>query len=302
MKGLRSFVRLVIVTLGFAGALISSAYNGNNETPAAADPKELALVRLEPGDGESSVPRNRVVRMIFNTRVLPESVTDQSVVIRTGGTFQTRPEGSFLILGSVIEFDPTVTQAGGANAGGFPAGAQILVEIPLKVPGDNVPANLFLQNEEGKPITIASGDNILSFTTGAGWVDPVPGPPGVLGLEFTPGPDNTGQVPPTAAVTVVFSEPVDPSTLVLGKNIFLTNNSETAPALFQKDIPSITFYDGSLTRYTFLPVFGFGQGPFNIKVNFIDPDAPDKFQPTALPTDLAGNRVQNFTFLRTFDI
>jgi hypothetical protein len=48
-------------------------------------------------------------------------------------------------------------------------------------------------------------------------------------------------------------------------------------------------------------VFGFGKGPFNILVNFIDPDAPDTFDPNNLPTDLGGNRVQNFTFLRTFD-
>ena len=48
-------------------------------------------------------------------------------------------------------------------------------------------------------------------------------------------------------------------------------------------------------------MFGFGQGPFNIKVNFIDPDDPASFSPVALPTDLGGNQVQNFTFVQTFD-
>ena len=75
---------------------------GNNETPASADPKEIALVRMEPADGESSVPRNRVVRMFFNTTVLPESVTDQSIQVRTGGTFQTRPQGKFLVNGNIV--------------------------------------------------------------------------------------------------------------------------------------------------------------------------------------------------------
>jgi hypothetical protein len=292
--------RIGAVVPGLLALLVNASCGAHNETSASKDPQEIALIRMEPGDGESSVPRNRVVRMIFNVAVLPQSVHDQSIIIRTGGTFQTRPEGTFLINGNVVEFDPTVTTTGGANAGGFSAGAQILVEVRLKIEGDGLPANLFVQNAEGNPIVVASGDNLLTFTTGAGWEDPVPGPPGVLGLEFTPSANPLGQVPSRAAVTVIFSEPVDPSTVILGKNIFLTNNSETAP-IFQQDIPSITFFDGSLTRYTFQPVFGFGKGPFNILVNFIDPDAPDTFDPNNLPTDLGGNRVQNFTFFRTFD-
>lgn len=298
MKGLWSFCRSFGIVAGLVGLVASSGCN--TQTPASFDPIEIALVRVEPGNGESSVPRNRAVRMIFNTDVLPESVTDQSIIIRTGGNFNIRPTGTFLISGNIVEFDPTVTSAGGANAIGFEAGVQVLVEIPLKVAGDGEPKNNFVQNVETNPITLASGANIITFTTGAGWDDPVPGPPGVLGLDFTPGPDAVGQVPSSAAVTVVFSEPVDPGSIVLGKNIFLTNNTVTAP-IYQQDLPSITFYDGSLTRYTFQPVFGFGQGPFNILVNFIDPDAPDTFDPPGLPTDLAGNRVQNFTFYATFD-
>ncbi len=295
-----SFRRSVQVALGLLALLVSASCGGKSETSASKDPQEIALIRMEPGDGESSVPRNRVVRMIFNVPVLPQSVHDQSIIIRSGGTFQTRPVGTFLINGNVVEFDPTVTSTGGANAGGFPAGAQVLVEVRLKMEGDGLPANVFVQNAEGNPIVVASGDSLLAFTTGAGWEDPVPGPPGVLGLDFTPSANAVGQVPSNAAVTVIFSEPVDPSTIVLGKNIYLTNNSETSP-IFQQDIPSITFFDGSLTRYTFQPVFGFGKGPFNILVNFIDPDAPDTFNPNSLPADLGGNRVQNFTFFQTFD-
>jgi len=300
MKGLWTFVRTCGAALGLLALLTSASCGGKSETSASKDPQEIALIRMEPGDGESSVPRNRVVRMIFNVAVLPQSVHDQSIIIRSGGTFQTRPEGTFLINGNVVEFDPTVTTTGGANAAGFPAGAQVLVEVRLKIEGDNLPANLFVQNAEGNPIVVASGDNLLAFTTGAGWEDPVPGPPGVLGLEFTPSANALGQVPSNAAATVIYSEPIDPSTIVLGKNIFLTNNTQTSP-IFQQDIPSITFFDGSLTRYTFQPVFGFGKGPFNILVNFIDPDAPDTFDPNNLPADLGANRVQNFTFFQTFD-
>jgi len=299
MKGSWVFVRLVFaVGLAALPGLVSGCNGG--QTPPQFDPKEIALVRVEPADGESAFSRNRVVTMFFSTTVLPDSVNDQSIRIRTGGTFQTRPRGSFLISGNKVEFDPTVTEAGGLNAIGFEAGAQILLEVPLFIPGSQEPAVNFVQNVEGNPITLASGDNNISFTTGAGWDDPVPGPPGVLGLEFTPTANAAGAVPSNAAVTVIFNEPMDPASIVLRKNMFLTNNTSTAP-IYQQDIPSTTFFDGSATRFTFLPVFGFGQGPFNILVNFIDPDAPNTFSPVNLPTDLAGNRVQNFTFFATFD-
>jgi hypothetical protein len=300
MRGRATWALGVIAVLGLVQ--LSSCNANAGGAPADFDPAELALVRLEPADGESSVPRNRVVRMFFNTQVLPESVDDQSILVRVGGTFQTRPEGAFLVTGSTVEFDPTVAANGGRNALGFPAGEQVLVEIQLKEPNDGVPAEQFLQNIEGNPIGIASGDNIITFVTGAGWIDPVPGPPGVLGLDFIPGPNNIGQVPPQAAVTVIFSEPIDPASFTLGKNIFLTNNTPTAPpSIYQQDIPSLVFYDGSLTRFTMQPVFGFGQGPFKILVNFIDPDAPSTFNPNNLPTDLGGNKVQNFTFFGGFD-
>ncbi len=297
MNGRWSFaMKRISLVLAMAAGFASC----NTQTPAKFDPTELALVRVEPADGESSVARNRVVRMTFNTDVLPESVTDQALILRTGGQFTVRPVGTFLISGNVIEFDPTLTATGSPNAIGFDAGTQVLVQVPLKEPEDGRPLNDFLQNVEGNAITIASGDNILSFTTGSGWDDPVPGPPGVLGLSFTPGPNAVGQVAANAAVTVIFDEPMNPSQVILGQNIFLTNASDTAPS-FQEGIASVTFFDGSLTRFTFLPVFGFGQGPFSILVNFIDPEAPDTFSPDRLPTDLAGNRVQNFTFFQTFD-
>ncbi|MEE8106581.1 MAG: Ig-like domain-containing protein [Planctomycetota bacterium] len=281
---------------------------GDNETPADNDPEELVLVRIEPAEGESSVARNTRVRLTFNTTVLPESVNDQTVKIRFGPTFGTRPEGSFLVSGNVIEFDPTVLRGGGQNAAGFPAGEQMLVEVPLNVPGGDEPHQSFVQNVEGNPIAVASNDrldlrvaqNSITFTTGSGWSDPVPGPPGVLGLEWVPAPNAFGQVPSNAAVTVIFSEPVDPGTVLLGVNMFLTNNSPTAP-IYQQDIPSNTFFDKSLQKFTFQPVFGFGQGPFNIAVNFIDPDDATSFDPSRLPTDLVGNQIQNFTFLATFD-
>jgi hypothetical protein len=289
-----------LVALWAAGAIALGGCSGDSGTPAEYDPIELALVRVIPADGESSVPRNSLIRMEFNTTVLPSSVHDQSIRVRTGGTFSVRPEGGFLVSGNVVEFDPRVTRDGLPHAIGFDAGVQVLVDVPLYLPDSNEPKVNYLQNVEGNPILYASGDNRVTFATGMTWDDPVPGAPGVLGLAFTPAPNEFNQVPPQASVTVIFDEPVDPATVILGKNIFLTNNTETA-ASYQQSVPSVTFYDGSLTRFTFLPVFGFGQGPYNMKVNFIDPIAPETFDPVLLPKDLGGNEVINFTYLETFD-
>ncbi len=296
----------------FAGVLVAglagfgAGCSGGGGADASFDPEDLALVRIEPGDGESAVARNDVIRIIFSTTVDPDSVTDQSILVRTGANFQSRPKGAFLISGNVIEFDPTITQAREDNASGFEAGIQIRVEIPLHQAGDNRPATRFVKSIEGNPIALSlvngsTASSVLSsaFTTGSGWNDPNPGPPGIVGLEFTPGPNGLGQIPSDAAVTMEFSEPINPATFALGENVFLTNATATSPA-FQDNIPSAVFFDGSLKRVTMVPVFGFGQGPFKIQVNFIDPTDPTKFTPGTLPRDLAGNSIQNFTFLQTF--
>jgi len=281
--------------------LIASC-GGASGTPTVLDPPEIALVRFEPGNGEIGVLRNRVVRIYFSEPVQPESVDDQSILVRTGGTFQTRPEGTFVVTGDMVEFDPTVTANGGPNALGFPAGAQIAIQVPLKTSGDGRADEEFLRNIEGNPIAVASVSNVATFVTGTRWADPVPGPPGILGLEFTPGPDNLGRISPSAAVTVVFDEPIDPATFRLGKNIFLTNDTATAPAsIYQQDVPSLVVFDASLTRYTLQPVFGYGQGPYRMLVSFIDPAEPSTFRLDGLPADLGGEKLGDFRFTGGFE-
>jgi hypothetical protein len=268
---------------------------------AAADLSDLALVSHLPVNGESTVPRNGVIRLVFSETVLAESVDDQAILVRTGGNFQTRPEGSFLVTGNVVEFDPTVREGGDGNATGFGGGEQIAVKVPLKMAGDGLADEQFLRSIEGSPITAASGGESFSFVTGAGWIDRTPGPPEIVGLELSPVPDQQGRVTSGATVTVVFNEAVDPNSFALGKNVFLTNNTPTAAeSVYQKDIPSLVFYDGSLTRYTLAPVFGFGQGPYTIRVGFVDPDA-DTFLIDNPPADLAGNKLSNSLFAQDFD-
>jgi hypothetical protein len=268
---------------------------------ASGDLSDLVLVSYLPVSGQSVVPRNSVIQLVFSVDILAESVDDQAILVRTGGTFQTRPEGSFLVTGNVVEFDPTVTEGGGANALGFEGGAQIAVKVPLKVVGDGLADELFLRSVEGSPVTAASGGDSFSFVTGAGWIDRMPGPPEIVGVELSPAPDHLGRVPSTATVTVVFNEAIDPTTFALGKNVFLTNDTATAPeSVYQKDIPSLVFYDGSLTRYTLSPVFGFGQGPYSIRLGFVDPDAVT-FLIDSPPSDLAGHKLANSVFAEVFD-
>ena len=87
---MRGRLTWAFAVVGLSGLLQISSCSNVGGAPASYDPRELALVRLEPADGESSVPRNRVVRMFFNTQVLPESVDDQSILVRIGGTLYSR--------------------------------------------------------------------------------------------------------------------------------------------------------------------------------------------------------------------
>ena len=54
MKGLWTFVRTCGAALGLLALLVSASCGGKSETSAKKDPQEIALIRMEPGDGESS--------------------------------------------------------------------------------------------------------------------------------------------------------------------------------------------------------------------------------------------------------
>jgi hypothetical protein len=286
------------LSIGIVGIVCASCGSSGGSSGGAGD---LALVSYQPANGESAVPRNRAIRMLFSEPVDPESVHDESILVRVGVGFQTRPAGQFQVTGDTVVFDPGLTESGLGHAIGFDAGQQVRVTVPLKQAGDGQPAARFVRSLGGKVVTVVSGGPVFTFLTGDEWNDPVPGRPEMVGLDFAPVPDQSGRVAPYAAVTVVFSEPVDPSTFALGKNIFLTNNSPGAPAgIYQKDIPCAVFYDGSLTRYTLQPVFGFGEGPYTIRVGFLDPDATT-FYIDNPPRDLAGNPLDNTLLTEDFD-
>jgi hypothetical protein len=48
-----SFRRSVQVALGLLALLVSASCGGKSETSASKDPQEIALIRMEPGDGET---------------------------------------------------------------------------------------------------------------------------------------------------------------------------------------------------------------------------------------------------------
>ena len=96
-----------------------------------------------------------------------------------------------------------------------------------------------------------------------------------------------------------FNEPIDPASLHFNNNFFLVNVTP-GHELEGTTVASLAFLDGSLKQFLIQPVFGFGQGPFDMELTFFDPAEPGAFQGGAVPKDLAGNPVQNFDFVRRF--
>jgi hypothetical protein len=64
MKGLWTFVRTCGAAIGLLALLVSASCGGKSETSASKDPQEIALIRMEPGDGETRArrPRARIPR------------------------------------------------------------------------------------------------------------------------------------------------------------------------------------------------------------------------------------------------
>lgn len=276
--------------------LVSCGGAGGDGTIGGFSDADLALVSIMPQHLESSVARNRVIQFVFNVDVDPDTVNDQSIQIRTGSTFTTRPTGRFDVSGAIVVFDPTVAANGAANAVGFPAGAQVAVDVPLFQ--SFRPQALVLRSMTGKPLMSAS-QNRISFVTGSGWLQDDNVPPVLEGVEFAPGPLPNGAIPADSTIIVTFSEPIDPASLHFNKNFFLVNVTPNHE-LEGETVASVTFLDGSLQRYFIQPVFGFGSGPFDMELTFFDPAGPGAFQGGEVPKDLAGNPVQNFQFVRRF--
>ena len=258
--------------------------------------------------GVRELPRNAEIVFQFSEYVDPASVNTQSIALRYGNLFQSVPKGSFLIDGTRVIFDPTVTQQGTPNPFGFPAGAQFNVELPSVVDqnqtvGETVPV---VRNLDGDPLLTSFFTN---FTTGDGYLDELI-PPQVLDITFTPAPDPlTKQIPGNGLMAIRFSEPMDPASFNLGTNFPALIPGETVDVRYVDDspnpnvntdgtpasptptgvfgqelqpIPGTFESDPSATIWYFRPTFSFGDKKYRFAV-----------QVTQGLKDLAGNLLVN---------
>jgi hypothetical protein len=264
---------------------------------------DRALVPQFP-TGAQELPRNAQVVFQFSELVDPGSVDTQSIAIRYGNQFQSVPKGSFLVDGSRVIFDPTVSQQGTPNPFGLPAGTQFNVFLPGVA--DTTIGAAVVKNLDDDPLLTSFFTN---FTTGDGYLDELV-PPQVLDVTFIPAPDPlTKQIPGNGLLAIRFSEPMDPASFTLGAAFPALEAGETVDVRYTDDspnpnvntdgtpstptpagvfgqelqpIPGSFESDPSATIWYFRPTFSFGDKKYVFSVSL-----------TQFVRDLAGNLLVN---------
>jgi hypothetical protein len=216
--------------------------------------------------GTTSLPRNAQLLMKFSEEVDPNSVTNQTIQIRSGVGLI--PLGSFSVNGNLVRFDPTVTSQGQPNPFGFDPEVQYTVYVPSHV--DQVSDNQVgvVQNRDADPNQTTFR---TSFATSAGYLRELQ-PPRVLEVFFEPAPEVlTGNIPGNGRMGILFSEPMDPATFVLGPQALPLDAPTTVDVrydpLLQVNIDALLAgtaiagsftHDPSATVFHFNPFFSFG--------------------------------------------
>lgn len=262
--------------------------------------KDMILVELQFLDrglqataptGTQSLPRNAIVGMIFSELVNPASVTNQTVQIRFGGSFQSVPPGSFNVNGNQVLFDPTVTAQGQPNPLGFQPVTQYVLDIPGVGEQETVLTNL-----DGDPNLTTF---FTQFTTASGWLRELV-PPEVLEVIWIPEEDPlTKQIPGNGIMGVRFNEAMDPATFVPSVNdagpdpstgdtidvrytLDSINDSASGGSVAGKPLPGSFSPSADFQTFFFKPMFSFGDKKFVFTLQ--------AFQGL---TDLSGNLLVN---------
>ncbi len=236
--------------------------------------------------GTQSLPRNALIGMIFSELVDPGSVTNQTIQLRFGATFQSVPSGSFSVNGNQVIFDPTITQQGQPNPLGFEPITQYLLDIPGFEEQEQVVENL---DNDPNLVTF-----FTQFTTSDGWLRELT-PPEVVDVYFVPAADAlTKQVPGNGLMAIEFSEAMDPASFVLGIDPSGPQVTDAVDVRYTADPINVTnLVDGSpipgsvspsadYKTFFFKPMFSFGSAKLIFTCQL--------FQ---LLTDLSGNLLVN---------
>jgi hypothetical protein len=238
--------------------------------------------------GTKNLPRNALIGMVFSELVDPTSVTNQTIQLRFGGSFQSVPTGSFSVNGNQVLFDPTVTAAGQPNPLGFEPVTQYVLDIPSFEEQNSVVRNL----DDDPNLTTF----FTEFTTSEGWLRELV-PPEVEDVIWIPEEDPlTKNIPGNGIMGIVFSEPMDPTTFALKLSAITeaakpeetvdvrytlddinVSNLVAGAALFGSFSPSADY-----ETFFFRPMFSFGSAKLVFTVQV--------FQGV---TDLSGNLLVN---------
>lgn len=160
--------------------------------------------------GSLDLPRNAQIRFSFSQPVEPASVTIQTLRLRTGPQQQDVVPGRFTLSGSVIYFDPTLTQDGQPLPYGLEPAAQYVVDVPAFDPLGARPA---VESTDGRPNATPYH---TTFVTGDRWLHESV-LPRFLGVVFdAPADPATGRVAAGSRVGLNFSEVMDPRLFRLG--------------------------------------------------------------------------------------
>jgi Bacterial Ig-like domain len=313
----------LLVSLGVV--LLAACGGGGGGGDADEDSKDLVLVKFSLIDvadnptgasGTTNAYRNNRLRFTFSEEVDASSVSDRTIQIGipSGTSLFLTAKGRFETDGNVVTFDPGVTVIGEPHPFGFEADSVYSVTVK------GLP--------ETKTIESPAGDQVVStFTTSFTTTDlylpdhdqpeiAVISPPALDAnqvahlLGQTPEErniendasrdlDGLGQpiigtgiweqiwVSSSGDVVLEFSEAMNPATFDAEVSFMVTNLDRG------REVLGVYRYSDDGMTVTFRPTFGFGRGPYMIRV-----DA------TVELTDLAGNPIANpqqWNFLSEYD-
>ncbi len=158
--------------------------------------------------GTEDLARNAQILFVFSEIVNANTVTQQTIQIRYGPTFQSVPEGSFSVNGNQVRFDPTVTAQGQPNPYGFRPVERYSVDIPNFEEQDQV-----VENADFDPNLTTF---FTSYRTSDGFLRELI-PPEILDVFFIPDPDPlTKNIPGNGILAFLFTEPMQIGSFIQG--------------------------------------------------------------------------------------
>jgi Big-like domain-containing protein len=313
----------LLVSLGVV--LLAACGGGGGGGDADEDSKDLVLVKFSLIDvadnptgasGTTNAYRNNRLRFTFSEEVDASSVSDRTIQIGipSGTSLFLTAKGRFETDGNVVIFDPRVTVIGEPHPFGFEADSVYSVTVKglpetktIQSPGGDqvmstfttsfTTTDLYLPDHDQPEITVISPP-ALDANQVAHLLGQTPEERNIEN-DASRDLDGLGQpiigtgvweqvwVPSSGDVVLEFSEAVNPATFDPDMSFMVTNTDRG------REVLGVFRYSDDAKTVTFRPTFGFGRGPYVIRVDV-----------TVDLTDLAGNPIANpqqWFFLSEYD-